>query len=75
MDAGMPGQWWSRLGTIEALEDAPLDRALVDELEARALQRPPGAIRFSTPTFKDYAGEEIQGCSKNSFPEIGRAHV
>jgi uncharacterized radical SAM superfamily protein len=25
-------------------------------------------IRFSTPTFKDYASSELKGCGKNSFP-------
>jgi len=60
--------WFDTLKTIEELEDAPLDRGLIAELERAApaaLARP---IRFSTPTFKDYASTELKGCSKNSFP-------
>ena len=60
--------WLERLSTIEALEDAPLDAALLAELEAaraHALGRP---IRFSTPTFKAYSSCDLNGCGKNSFP-------
>ncbi len=59
----------ARLQEIEALEDAGLEAGLVDEMEEAARRRgglPP--IRFSTPTFKEYATSEISGCSKNSFP-------
>lgn len=60
--------WLQRLAAIEALEDAPLDEALVAELE-RASPRVAGReIRFSTPTFKAYSSCELEGCSKNSFP-------
>ena len=60
--------WLERLRMIEELEDAPLDAALVAELEraSRALEARP--IRFATPTFKDYASTELRGCSRNSFP-------
>ena len=60
--------WFDTLKTIEDLEDAPLDPGLIAEFERAApaaLARP---IRFSTPTFKDYASTELTGCSKNSFP-------
>lgn len=60
--------WLERLMMIEDLEEAPLDAALVAELEragAAAAARP---IRFATPTFKDYASTELRGCSRNSFP-------
>ncbi len=60
--------WFDTLKTIEDLEDAPLDQGLIAEFERAApaaLARP---IRFSTPTFKDYASTELTGCSKNSFP-------
>ena len=59
--------WIDRLGAIEALEDAPLDAALVADLEAAGFAhgRP---IRFSTPTFKSYASCELAGCARNSFP-------
>jgi len=60
--------WLQQLAAIEALEDAPLDAALVAEFE-RASPRAVGrAIRFSTPTFKAYSSCELDGCSKNSFP-------
>jgi len=63
--------WLERVAALEALEDAPLDAALVAEFERAA---PPGsqsagrAIRFSTPTFKAYSSCELEGCGKNSFP-------
>jgi hypothetical protein len=60
--------WLQQISAIEALEDAELDGQLVADLERRAdsaLARP---IRFSTPTFKEYATDELQGCGKNSFP-------
>lgn len=63
--------WRNKLAAIEALEDAPLDAALVAEFERAA---PPGShsagrpIRFSTPTFRAYSSCELEGCGKNSFP-------
>ncbi len=60
--------WFEALQVIEELEDAPLDAALIADLERSALGRTTTPIRFSTPTFKDYASTELQGCSKNSFP-------
>lgn len=61
--------WLDRLTSIEALEDAAFDADLVAELERGAAElsrsRP---IRFSTPTFKEYATSELEGCGKNSFP-------
>ena len=62
------GRWHDAVSTIEELEDADLDVALVEAFEARAARHPLGPIRFSTPTFKAYASSELQGCSKNSFP-------
>ncbi|MEO5693736.1 MAG: radical SAM protein [Usitatibacter sp.] len=60
--------WLERFAAIEALEDAPLDAAVVADLERAqdlALGRP---IRFSTPTFKSYSSCDMNGCGKNSFP-------
>ncbi len=61
--------WLEKLTSIEALEDAAFDADLVAELEQSAAElsaaRP---IRFSTPTFKEYATSELKGCGKNSFP-------
>jgi uncharacterized radical SAM superfamily protein len=60
--------WLAAARAIEALEDAPLDAALLAEFERRA----PGVrgrdIRFSTPTFKAYSSCDVEGCSSNSFP-------
>jgi uncharacterized radical SAM superfamily protein len=64
----MPRTWWSRLAAIEALEDVDLDRDLVGEMEFKALGRTPSPIRFSTPSFKEYATDDVKGCGKNSFP-------
>ena len=60
--------WLERLRAIEALEDAPLDAALVAELERHAAQAAGRPIRFSTPTFKAYSSCDMDGCGKNSFP-------
>ena len=60
--------WLARLGSIEALEDAPLDAALVGELERSAAGAVGREIRFSTPSFRAYSSCELEGCGKNSFP-------
>ena len=60
--------WYDALSTIEDLEDAEFDRALVDGFEARANGGEPRPIRFSTPTFKEYSSTELDGCGQNSFP-------
>lgn len=60
--------WLEALGTVEALEDAPLDAALVAELERAAPRVVGREIRFSTPTFRAYSSCDMQGCGKNSFP-------
>jgi len=68
--------WMQRLRAIEALEDGDFDPILVAEMEDLAAgvqphsREPavPRAIRFSTPTFKEYSTSEMKGCGKNSFP-------
>ncbi|MGQ0509027.1 MAG: radical SAM protein [Betaproteobacteria bacterium] len=60
--------WREKLATVEALEDAPLDAALVAEMERLAPRAAGREIRFSTPTFKAYSSCELEGCGKNSFP-------
>ena len=62
--------WLDSLQGIEDLEDVPLDAELVGAFETAAAAATPRPIRFSTPTFKDYASTELQGCSKNSFPSF-----
>lgn len=58
--------WLDRIQSIEDLEDATFDAALVCDMERAFVDR--GAIRFSTPTFKEYDSADIKGCGKNSFP-------
>ena len=47
--------WLEALRAVEALEDAPLDAALVAELERAAPSVIGREIRFSTPTFRAYS--------------------
>ena len=60
--------WLECLASVEALEDAPLDAALVAEMERSAAGTAAREIRFSTPTFKSYTSCDVEGCGKNSFP-------
>jgi uncharacterized radical SAM superfamily protein len=60
--------WLEVLSEIEDLEDAEFDAALVDRFERDAAADKARPIRFSTPTFKEYASSELKGCGKNSFP-------
>lgn len=60
--------WLGRLAEIEELEDAEFDAGLVAALESRAAAMASRPIRFSTPTFKEYSSNELEGCGKNSFP-------
>src|SRR5690606_26595439 len=61
--------WLEKLTSIEALEDAAFDADLIAELEQSAAALSAARrIRFSTPTFKEYATSELKGCGKNSFP-------
>jgi lipoyl synthase len=62
--------WLESMARIEDLEDVQLDAGLVAEFEAAAAGSSARPIRFSTPTFKDYASTELVGCSKNSFPSF-----
>ena len=62
--------WLESIAAIEEYEDVVLDAALVADLERHAAHAAPRPIRFSTPTFKDYASTELKGCSKNSFPSF-----
>lgn len=60
--------WQDTIRGIELFDDIPLDADLVAAFEAEARVRPLGPIRFHTPTFKEYATDELKGCGKNSFP-------
>jgi lipoyl synthase len=62
--------WLDSLQQIEELEDARLDRELVAAFESSSTAATGRPIRFSTPTFKDYASTELKGCAKNSFPSF-----
>ncbi len=60
--------WLEQVAAVEALEDAPLDAALIAAFERAAPGSARRPIRFSTPTFKAYSSCELEGCGKNSFP-------
>jgi uncharacterized radical SAM superfamily protein len=60
--------WFEAIAGIEVFEELPLDRGLVDALEAVSRERPLGPLRLHTPTFRAYANEELAGCGKTSFP-------
>jgi uncharacterized radical SAM superfamily protein len=60
--------WLERIAALEALEDAPLDAALVAGMERAAAGGAAREIRFSTPTFKAYSSCDVEGCGKNAFP-------
>jgi hypothetical protein len=60
--------WLEAARALEALEDAPLDAALVARLERAAPSVAGRPIRFSTPSFRAYSSCELEGCGKNSFP-------
>jgi uncharacterized radical SAM superfamily protein len=61
--------WLESVAAIEEYEDVTLDAGLVGEFE-RAAAADVRVIRFSTPTFKDYASTELKGCGRNSFPSF-----
>jgi lipoyl synthase len=60
--------WMEGLAGIESLEDAGFDTALVGEMQNAAPGIAERPVRFSTPTFREYASNELKGCGKNSFP-------
>ncbi len=65
--------WYEIARRVEPLEDVPLDRALVRDLQ-RACEthanRWPDTIRFYTPTFKSFRSSEISGCGKSAWPAV-----
>ncbi len=60
--------WFDVIRDIEALDELPLDRSLVEAFEAEARVRPLPPLRLFTPTFRAYATDELKGCGRNSFP-------
>src|SRR5512146_1284722 len=68
MNEGAVMGWGEKLSTIEALEEASFDPALIAAMEDASRMRGARPIRFATPTFKEYASSELKGCGKNSFP-------
>jgi len=61
--------WLQTVAKIEALDEVPLDAALVGRMSARG-GRQTGRIDFYTPTFKFYATSEIAGCGKSLWPAV-----
>ncbi len=64
----MTADWNAVAKNIEALEDAPFDQGTIARLQEASDFSTSRPIRFSTPTFKEFSSEELNGCSKNSFP-------
>jgi uncharacterized radical SAM superfamily protein len=60
--------WYELIRDVEPFDDLPLDRGLVEALEAEARDRPLGPLRFFTPSFRAYATDELGGCGKQRFP-------
>ncbi|HEX6136387.1 MAG TPA: radical SAM protein [Casimicrobiaceae bacterium] len=60
--------WLDTFASIDALEDAPFDAALLADCERARAAVAGRPIRFSTPTFKAYSSCELSGCGKNAFP-------
>jgi uncharacterized radical SAM superfamily protein len=65
---GINSNWLERIQSIEELEDAEFDAALVADMQRAAGLGASRMVRFSTPTFKEYESSELQSCGKNSFP-------
>ena len=60
--------WLERISSIEELEDAQFDAALVARMEANSSLTAERPLRFSTPTCKAYDSNDLKGCSRMSFP-------
>lgn len=66
------GSWHETIQRVEALQDVPLDRELIEDMErhwrqAGASARP---INFYTPTFKAFQTSEISSCGRNAWPAV-----
>jgi uncharacterized radical SAM superfamily protein len=61
--------WLQTVAKIEALDEIPLDAALVERMSAQD-SGATGRIDFYTPTFKFYATSEIAGCGKSLWPAV-----
>jgi lipoyl synthase len=61
--------WLQTVAKIEALDEIPLDAALVGRMSAQD-GGATGRIDFYTPTFKFYATSEIAGCGKSLWPAV-----
>jgi len=65
--------WNERVQAIEALQDLPLNQALVNDLELDWQARsgtPLPPVHFYTPTFKSFQTSEIKSCGKNAWPAV-----
>ncbi|MFA7095127.1 MAG: radical SAM protein [Gammaproteobacteria bacterium] len=66
------GRWHEMIQRVEALQDVPLDRKLIEDMERRWHQAGASAepINFYTPTFKVFQTSEISGCGRNAWPAV-----
>jgi lipoyl synthase len=60
--------WFDLIRGIEPFDELPLDRRLVEGLEAQARFGSLPRLRLYTPSFRAYATDELKGCGRNSFP-------
>ena len=52
--------WLDAVCAIEEFEDVTFSEDLIHQMESAVKSRSLPPIRFSTPTFKDYASTELQ---------------
>lgn len=66
-------EWFDVVQRVEALEDLPLDRALIASMETGwrglASDRVP-PVNFYTPTFKSFQTSELKDCGKSAWPAV-----
>lgn len=65
--------WYEIAQRVESLEDVPLDRGLIRDLQQTFIAHPgrlSDVIHFYTPTFKSFQTSEISGCGKRAWPAV-----
>ncbi len=65
--------WIETIRRVEALEDVPVESALVEEMSRRWAGLPNRdnlGMNFYTPTFKAYQTSEISDCGKSAWPAV-----
>lgn len=60
--------WMHRISGVDALEDLPVDAAMVARLEAAAALHPLRPLAAAAPSFRAYESEEAPSCGRAAFP-------